>query len=96
MNRAVLKMAPLTTTAAVRCQRSTRLGTMARRVAVLNAAKMPSSNVGVMTTVGKRSANASNPSQVPDWVNSQVSQPSAMRCVQPPTSERAAPSVKIS
>ena len=47
--------------------------------------------MGPMKTEGNRSANATAPSQPPDSVNSQVSQPTAMRCIQVPTSETELP-----
>jgi hypothetical protein len=46
---------------------------------------------GPTTTVGKRSAKAMAPSQAPDSVSCQVSQPTATRCIQVPISETALP-----
>ena len=46
---------------------------------------------GPMKTAGSRSAQATRPSQKPDWVKSQVSQPTAVRCIQVPISETALP-----
>jgi hypothetical protein len=46
-------------------------------------------------TVGKRSAKAITPSQAPDCVSCQASQPVTTRCIQVPMSEIALPAVKI-
>ncbi|MGA3306879.1 MAG: hypothetical protein ABSC26_12875 [Stellaceae bacterium] len=40
-----------------------------------------------------RSAAAHNPSQVPEWVSCQASQPTATRCTQVPESEIRLPTV---
>ncbi len=49
--------------------------------------------IGPRSMVGKRSAKATRPSQAPDWVSCQVSQPVATRCIQNPTSEIELPAV---
>ena len=46
---------------------------------------------GLRKTTGKNSAIETMPSQVPEWVKVQVSQPTATRCIQTPISETALP-----
>jgi hypothetical protein len=47
---------------------------------------------GAITITGKKSANATTPSQKPDSVSFQVSQPIAIRSIHMPVSENALPS----
>ena len=47
--------------------------------------------IGPKKTDGKRSAKATSPSHVPDWVSSQVSHPTPMRCIQVPISDTELP-----
>ena len=53
------------------------------------SARAPAS--GLKKTTGKNSAIDMTPSQVPEWVKVQASQPTATRCIQMPTSETALP-----
>ena len=46
---------------------------------------------GPTRMTGKKSANAMMPSQSPEWVICQVSQPTEIRCIQVPISETALP-----
>ena len=47
--------------------------------------------IGPTRITGKKSAKAMTPSQKPDSVNCQVSQPMAIRCIHMPTSEMPLP-----
>lgn len=47
--------------------------------------------IGPTSMTGKKSANETMPSQRPEWVNCQVSQPIEIRCIQVPISETAFP-----
>src|SRR5262249_37543473 len=49
--------------------------------------------MGLRNTTGARSATATSPSQVPEWVSCQASQPTVTRCSQVPIREMAFPSV---
>ena len=53
------------------------------------SARAPAS--GLRKTTGKNSAIETMPSQVPEWVKVQASQPTATRCIQTPISETALP-----
>ena len=46
---------------------------------------------GSKTSAGRKSASATRPSQVPEWVRVQVSQPTATRCSHQPISEMPLP-----
>ena len=46
---------------------------------------------GPITTVGNRSAKATRPRTAPDWLSSQASQPTPIRCIQVPISETLLP-----
>ena len=48
--------------------------------------------IGAIRITGKKSANATTPSQKPDSVNCQVSQPTAIRSIHMPVSDTALPS----
>ena len=47
--------------------------------------------IGAISTTGKKSAKATTPSQKPDSVSCQVSQPMAMRSIHMPVSDTALP-----
>ena len=49
--------------------------------------------IGPMMTTGENSAIAIKPSQVGEWVNSQVNQPTPTRCIHSPIRERLFPAV---
>ena len=49
--------------------------------------------IGPTSITGQKSANAMTPSQRPEWVICQVSQPTEMRCIQVPMREMAFPAV---
>ena len=53
------------------------------------SARAPAS--GLKNTTGKNSAIDSMPSQAPEWVRVQASQPTATRCIHTPVSETAFP-----
>ncbi len=46
---------------------------------------------GLKTNTGRKSASETSPSQVPEWVSVQVSQPTATRCSHQPISEMPLP-----
>jgi hypothetical protein len=46
---------------------------------------------GPISTPGNRSANATSPSTAPEWLSSQASQPTPIRCIQVPISEMPLP-----
>jgi hypothetical protein len=46
---------------------------------------------GPIRTPGNRSANATRPSTAPEWLSSQASQPTPIRCIQVPISETLLP-----
>ena len=48
---------------------------------------------GPITIVGNRSANATRPRIAPEWLSSQASQPTAIRCIQVPISETLLPAM---
>ena len=48
---------------------------------------------GLKNRTGRKSASETRPSQVPEWVSVQASQPTAIRCIHQPTSEIALPLV---
>jgi hypothetical protein len=60
--------------------------TMMRRRSARSASTPPK---GPTSTAGKRSANATMPSQNGEPVSSQAYQPTAVRCIQVPTTEIA-------
>ena len=61
----------------ITCRRSTR-----------SASAPPN---GPISTPGKRSAKATRPSTAPEWLSSQASQPTPMRCIQVPISDTLLP-----
>ena len=46
---------------------------------------------GPIRTPGNRSANATSPRTAPEWLSSQASQPTPIRCIQVPISETLLP-----
>ena len=48
---------------------------------------------GPISTPGNRSAKATRPTTAPEWLSSQASQPTPMRCIQVPISETLLPAM---
>jgi len=71
------------------CTSASACAPMAMRLRSTRSAMAPP--MGPSSSAGARSANTMMPSQVPERVNSQVSQPTATRCTHSPTRLSALP-----